>query len=523
KRPEQRLSSAEALAHDLRRVAGGRRPLARPPQEGGLDRRSVLRFLPALLGLASIAVLVALASRQPPTPLEWAQGLVQPNRMFRRVMEMCDSATVRIHYNTRTLPRLREAREQTEHALTLLHTLRLQPYHDEVRAHLRFRLGEARYLIAERTYDSAEYEAAAETWLGARELPQPPRRVPIPDTLGISTHGVILPMGTQPWAAAAMALDDRARLDQSDRSLARALQIRREGAQLFANSVGAKSLLEVPLPASMGIRNMYGSWLQGVGTSLVMDGANRSDARAVREGLGYVRSSALLFDSELESSAQAARVHDLGIAFMWAGLFEQADSLVDSAAVRLRYARKLRMEIPGYTSFVYSSRALARTLRLKAWRSRDRATKHGLFVDALAQLSLPPESEVRLGPLDVALLAMAAAEVLVDLGCVERDSSRFTQAMVQLDRASQLLPPRQAPSLNTWATLQRLRIEGQRFAITGSSVHLVRSMQAIDQGNWIQGEFISPRWTHLVSAAADALKRQSARAFALDYPVPTPF
>ncbi len=523
KQPEQRLPSAAALAQDLRRVADGRRPLARSPQDGPLDRVSLVRSLIALLALAGIATAFVLASRQPPTPLDWAQGFTQPDHMFRRVMQGCDSATVRIHYNTRTLPRLREAREQLEHSLALLRTLRWQPYHDEVRTHLRFRLGEARYLIAERTYDAAEYEAAAETWLSARELAPVPRRVPIPDTLGISTPEVLASMGTHPWAAAAMALDDMARLDPSDHALSRALEIRREGAQAFATTLGAKSLLELPLPVSMDIRNKYAGWLQGLGASMVMEGANRSDARAVREGLGLVRRSALLFDSEMESSALASRVHDLGAAFMWTGLFEHADSLVDSATVRLRYARELRAGLPGYTSFVYSSRALARALRLQAWRARDRGTQRRLLLDALAQLSPPPGSEVRLGPMDEALIEVAAGEVLVDLGCVERDSSRFSQALEQLDRARRLLPPRKSPSLNLRALLQRLRIEGQRFAITGSGVHQVRSIQLIDQGNLLQQEAVSQRWIVLVSGAKTSFKLQSARAYALDYPVAAPF
>ena len=523
KQPELRLASASAFAEDLRRVAQGRRPQSRAPHNGRLERFRLLRLLPALISIGGIAALLTMAFRQPPTPLDWAEGLVRPGRMFRRVMEDCDSATVRIHYNTRTLPRLREAQGWLESGLTRLRTLRWQPYHDEVQQHLRFRLGEARYLIAERTYDAEGYEAAAQIWLSARELPQPPRRFPTPDTIGISIRDVLSPMETQPWAAAAMALDDLARLDRTDYTLARALAIRREGAALFAHRLGANSLLEVREPVPAADRNAYSGWLQGLGSSIVMEGAGRSDAVAVREGLGYVRRAALLSDTETESSALASRLHDLGAAFLLAGFFEQADSLIDSATVRLSSAREIRMVLPGYTSFVQSSRELVRTLRLRAWRSHDPRVQRSLLLEALAQLSLPPQSDVKLSALDEAFIGLSAGEVLVDLGCVERDSSRFTEALVQLDRASRLLPPNKATTLASRASLQRVRIEGQRYAITGSRVHLVRAMQLIDQGSLLQRQSIPQRWVMLISGAKDAFLKRAARAYALDYPVATPF
>ncbi len=523
KQPELRLPSAAAFAEDLRRVAQGRRPQARVTHDGPLERSRLVRLLPALISVGGIAALLAIAFRQPPTPFDWAEGLVRPTRMFRRVMEDCDSATVRIHYNTRTLPRLREAQAFLESGLALVRTLRWQPYHGEVQQHLRFRLGEARYLIAERTYDAAGYEAAAELWLSARELPQPPPRFPTPDTIGISINDVLSPMKTQPWAAAAMALDDLARLDRSDGALARALAIRREGAAVFARGLGATSLLEVREPLQAAERSALAGWLQGLGSSIVMEGASRSDAVAVREGLGYVRRATLTADTQTESSALASRLHDLGAAFLIAGFFEQADSLLDSATVRLRTAREIRMELPGYTSFVQSSRELARALRLRAWRSHDPRVQRSLLLEALSQLSLPPQSEVNLNALDEAFVGLSAGEVLVDLGCVERDSSRFTEALVRLDRASRLLPPSKATTLASRASLQRVRIEGQRYAITGSRAHLVRANQLIDQGSVIQRQSSPQRWMMLVSEAKQAFLQQRARPYALDYPVATPF
>ena len=120
-------------------------------------------------------------------------------------------------------------------------------------------------------------------------------------------------------------------------------------------------------------------------------------------------------------------------------------------------------------------------------------------------------------------MGWSAGEVLVDLGCDERDSSRFTEALVQLDRANRLLPASKAPSLASRARLQRVRIEGQGYAITGSRVHLVRAIQLIDQGSLMQHQTSTQRWSMLVSGAKDAFMKQAARAYALDYPVATPF
>lgn len=523
KRPSDRMASAAAFATDLRRIAAGRAPLARVPRRPRTDGRQLARWITALLSVGGIIALLIMAFRQPPTPMDWAMGALQPDRMFRRIMVVSDSAAVRIHYNTRTLRRLREARTQVEYALALTQTLRGQPYHTELRTQLLFRLGEARYLIAERTYDVAGFEAAARIWLSGREQPQPPPRFPTPDTIGISVHEVLHARGTEPWAAAAMALDDLARLDRAVESHRRALEIRREGSRLFARANGADSLEQILDPADHDTRNALAGWLQGVGTSQLLDGAARSDLAVAEEGLGLLRRAVRLSDRELDSSAPASRLHDLGQAYLWCALLGSSSAALDSAILRLREANEIRKVLPGYTSVVQSSCELARAFRLRAFRTTSVSAQRALLLEALAELQLQPNAEVRLGPLDQAMLGLYAAEVLVDLGCVERDSSRFREALEGLDRAAQLFPAARAPNLAGQAMIQRLRIEAQQHALTGSNAYLVRANQIISQGNLVQGDDGLIRWGRLATEARNAMEGPRCAPYVLTYPIHDPF
>ena len=522
KDPAQRLATAALLAADLRRVASGRSPLARPPREGGVRwaaaARGSVMFAGGALALAWVAGWVGSA----PSPLERAVGAARPERMYRRVMVDADSALVRLHYNTRTLPRLREARQYLGHALALVRTLEGQPWHDQLRAHLRFRAGEAEYLIAERTYDTRLYAQAADTWYSARETPQPPRRVPVPDTLGLSAPGSILPMHTEPWAAAAMALDDLARLSDPEQSHERALGIRREGAALFLAGLGADSLLDAPAPEALESRQALAGWLQGTGASLAQLGIDRSDAAPVVESVPYLRRAVSLLEVWDSGSAYASVVHDLGTACLYAALLTNDGPLLDSALVRLASARALRAELSGYTSVVQSSRELARARRLAAWRSARPAEQRRQLALALGALGGPDSAEVELGPPDRAVLALGRAEVLVDLACVERRADRLSQAARALDEVESGIPRELAPVIAAQADLQRVRIAGQLHALTGSQAQANKARQVIER-IYLGRRGQSPRLRALVGYCGASFGSGPPRRYDLRYPLPQPF
>ena len=387
KEPERRLASAALLGADLRRIAAGRAPLARAPRESAarwaLAGRMGLVFAGGVLTLLWVAGGIG----PPPSPLDYAAGALIPDHMFRRAMTEADSAVVRLHFNTRTLPRLREARAYAERSLALLRTVERRSWHDEVRAYMRFRLGEAEYLIAERTYDANLYERAAETWYSARELPQPARRVPLPDTLGIAAAQALSPMRTEPWSAAAMALDDLARLRDPEVAHERALAIRRRGRPRLSSRCLAG--LAAARVAAAVIRRAFAlaSWLQGLGASQA-----RPRVRPERQLVGAGPASrtcagrSRLVEAWNAGPGFASAEHDLGTAFLQEALLERDPAMLDSALVRLADARQLRADLPGYTSVVYSSRELARALRLAAWRTTDPARQGRQLALALAAL-----------------------------------------------------------------------------------------------------------------------------------------
>lgn len=137
-------------------------------------------------------------------------------------------------------------------------------------------------------------------------------------------------------------------------------------------------------------------------------------------------------------------------------------------------------------------------------------------------LDLRSGAEVTLGKPDLALLALARAEVFVDLACVERDTARFTLAERELANAERGLSREQAPALAVEADLQRLRIEAQRLALTGSPLHRERLRQLQDRINMNEAGR-HDRFLRLRNLATTDLESRPARPWALDYPVPLPF
>jgi len=521
KNPGLRLASASLLAADLRRVATGRAPIARPAREGGPDWARLAR---GTAGAAAVAVALAWlggAVGQPPSPLDRANGALRPARMYRRVMAEADSALVRLHYNTRTLPRLREARTHAERALALLETVANQPWYAQVRSYLRFRLGEAQYLLAERTYDAGLYAQAAATWYTARELPPDAPRLARPDTLGIAANASLTALGGSPWGAAAMAFDDLARLADPLDSHRRALAIRREAIARFVPGASPDSLPPPPAMRDLQFARERAGWLQGFGASRSNVGFMRGDTAEVRAGVRWLRQAAAVPWVWSDGSGYASILHDLGTAFLRLSALTGDPAPLDSAFARLQAARAIRAELPGYTSVVFSNREFARAHRLAAWRTGKPAQARAHLLAAYAALT-GATPDVERGAGDAGMLAVGEAEVLVDLACVERDTSRLVLAARELDRAERALPRERAPVLAVQADLQRVRIEGQWLAITGSTVHRERARQLLDRLG-MNARGLTPRDRVLAGGAARAFDADVPRRFALGYPISIPF
>jgi len=481
KDPERRLASAGELAADLRRVASGRAPHARPAPG---HRPAWLVAATAAASLAVVAAAVAWITGRigpPPSPFERFEGTLRPAATFRRAMVEADSMTVRLHYNTRVLPRLREALAHGERAMALLETTRSRPWAAEALAYVGFRLGEARYLVAERTYDPGLYRAAAETWYACRETSRPTPRVPTPDTLGIIAGGVVLPAGTEAWRASAKAWDELARLADRERAHARAFAVRREGLAVFLGGAGDTSLLSTPLAPQPEWRLALAGWLQGLGASHSNLGFDRGDTAEVRLAIAQLRRAASVPGLRLNDARHASVLHDLGTAFLRGALLEHSAGLLDSSFACLRLARALRLELPGYTSAVLSSCGLARAFRVAAWWAPDSASRDLALRNALDALDPRVHSETRYEPGDLALLALARAEVRVDLGCGRRDPREFERARRDLSFAWSRLPEGRLPVLAAQADEQRLRLALLSLALTGSPSSRARARQVMDR------------------------------------------
>ncbi|MCC6349699.1 MAG: serine/threonine protein kinase [Candidatus Eisenbacteria bacterium] len=522
KDPAHRLASAALLAADLRRIAGGRAPLARAPREDAgrwlaAGRNSVM-FAAAVGALLWVFGFLG----PPPSPLDWASGALAPAHVFRRAMNEADSAAVRLHFNTRSLPRLREARAHVLRSLALLRTVARQPWCGQVRGLVQFRLGEAEYLIAERTYDADLYERAAASWSSAGTTLRTVRIAAQPDTLGIVAGQALTPLGTETWKSAAMALDDLARLRDPETAHARALEIRRQGLREFRPGAPPDTLLRQPTPGTSDERSALAGWLQGVGAGLARLGYDRSDSSAALQGLLRLRRAISLVESWLDGAAFASLEHDLGSAYLGSALLTHDHALLDSALVRLADARRLRADLPGYTSVIYSSRELARAHRLAAWWTADPGRQVRHLELALTALEAPGGGDVVLAAQDLALLSIGRAEVLVDLACVERNPARLDQAARALDESDRALTRERAPVIATQEDFQRLRISAQRFAIGGLQGQAIRTRQVLDRLHR-NTHGLSPRTRWLATRCSQRLDSGPPRRFDLRYPMAVPF
>ncbi len=521
KDPEARTASAAALADDLRRVAAGRRPLAKPRRPRPAWERLPVRVWLALLSGGALAGILLSAASRPPTPVDFVVGALRPRAQFVRIRGDIDSAMVRLHVLTRTREGLEEALAHCERAGALLRTVESQPWHRQVRAFQSFREGEARYLIAERDYDPAGFERAAEVWLAHSEPAGPARRVAMPDTIGFLGR-LLHETPLRAEAAAAMALEDRSRLIDHMGSLTRAARIRERGAVL---ALGHRGDLAEPVPGADPLQLAH--WRAGIGANrvalAVQEWETGERARAsLRSGLHLLELAMAEPRTHLDGSSYGSLLHEYGTALLWSAALDRPGDL-DSARRVLAEARFVRGQMPGYTSVVHSACALAEAERLSAWRAASPESARASLARAQAALEVRDSEDMRLMPMDRALLELERAAVLVDLGCVERDSSRFSAAASALRGLFQWFDDRRAPRLALRILLLSYRIAAQRAAIAPAPVHDVRLRSITEQMLGPLARSGDQRLDRLHFDAKERAYHGPPRPYALDYPSPVPF
>jgi len=523
KDPADRTAAAAELAADLRRVREGRRPLARPRRPVS---RSAALPLPVWLALGSGGLLLGVllsASRQPPTLLDWVQGALQPRQQFVRIRSDIDSAFTWLHLNTRTTRGLEKGLAFTVHAGALLRTVAREPWQPQVLAVQRFREGEARYLLAERAYDPAGFERAAALWLESTE-PVTARRVALPDTVGVLASVLDSPpvLG---HGAAAMALEDRGRLIERAAMFERAAKLRSEGAarqfpglrDLADSLPGADALALAHWRAGNGANEVERAVQQWSGEPAALPG--------FEHGLELLESAAAEPRTREDGSSRASILHALGVARLWAAAMGDSARLAP-AREALTEARTIRSQMPGYSSVVHSACALAEVERFTAWRAAEAgevSESRAALQRAIAALDVLESEDVRLMPVDRAILELTRAAVLVDRGCVDTDSSRFTAAWELLDSISGRLDDRRAPRLALIGMLLRFRIECQRAAIAPAPVYEVRLRSLHDQMTLLNRRSGDLRLSRLFDVAHGRMRRGQPVPYALGYPQRSPF
>jgi serine/threonine protein kinase len=518
KDPDQRTPDAAALAADLRRVAAGRGPLARPPREG--VARTLANARP-LVALASGALLVGLALstwRTPPTPADWVQGVLQPRRIYDRALRSIDSAAVRLHYTTRTLEREREALEQVRRARELLRTVGWQPWGARVERLALYRQAEAQYLIAERTNDVAGYEAASRLWYEAREPRVPRIESALPDTAGLSANALCAPESPDAWLSASMALADAARLREPRAYWTRALALAVSGEQAWSHERAAFAPGDGRHQGA--IRAQQPQVEARLGVALVGHGVHAGLPDTVELGFVHLRSSIVLTQDEVEPSSLASHLHELGAGESRLAGLSGRRALLDSALVHLERAWALRRTIDGYTSRYLSRLELAQAERLRA--RMEPALAGPAVTRAESLFALPPADRALLGRVDQALFDLGALATALDRCCVRRDSSAFPRVQAELARIAGGIDRARMPLVLIEAQALQGRLEGMRYALTGNLRDRRAGHQSVEQALLAIDEGTSaPLWGRL-QREREAFMRPP-RPYDLDYPLSGPF
>ncbi len=520
KDPRQRTASAAGLGEDLRRVAAGRRPLARVVRtHRGVAAAGPRRWL-ALASAAALVGIVLSSWRSTPSPADWAQGALRPAVMYAHVITALDSASVRLHYTTRTLAREREALAWAQRARALLRTIGWQSYAARVERLALFREGEARYLIAERTNDVAQFEAASKLWYLSRETRFPVPSVALPQSASLASDELGEPVTPAPWLSASMALVDAARLAAPEEHDARALEIAREGARAYDDI-----LRTMPATDALGRRAQarQRTYVEArLGAALVGHGVHGDRPAELAEGIVHLRTAVRLAAELEDAPAFASHLHELGCGEARAAAAGGGPALLDSALAHLERAYVIRSGLDGYTSRYLSRLELAQAHRLAARRRAAPGEPARHLAAAAELLALAPADRAALGSLDRALYDVAGAALRVDECCVARDTSGLGPAQRALASVLDAPGTRRTPTVQVDALLEAARIDALRYAL-GHDVRLLRrTNQTLDfallrlRGSNSAREQVR---VHVAKLAIEA----PPRAFALEWPLPEPY
>ena len=520
KNPERRTASAGAFAADLRRVAAGRRPLARAPRGSGPLDAVPWRVVTALASGAALVGLVLSSWRTPPTPADWVQGLVQPGVMFHRVATAIDSVAVRLHYTTRTLEREREASDYAQRARSLVRTIGWRPYGARLERLALFRQGEAEYLIAERTNDVSRYETAATLWYESRERRFPAERGPLPDTIGPSAAYLLEPPSPASWLAASMALTDAARIASPSRLLDRALEYAKGAERALAQERATAGATGPP----DGVRLFSDSTavMGRLGRVWIGDGYHGGNDDQLLAGILKLREVRFRLRERRNAPSYASALHELGAGEARWACIRRDRAAAESALVHLANAFEIRSSLEGYTSRYLSRLELAQAHRLLARLDSTGGSPMLHLLAAERLLDLPPAEHSALPWIDARLFDVARAGVRIDLACVRHDAASLAALETGLVLLQRRIDSHRTPMLAVEAALQRARVAAQVWALTHSPREQQEARQSLDFMGLTLGNGNSYRWSERIGVASGRLDRP-IRAYALDFPVPEPF
>ncbi len=521
KEPSRRLASAGALADDLRRVAAGRRPLARPVRERDGAFRAPWRIVLALASAAALAGAAFSAWRTPPTPLDWADGLMRPAHAFDRAMVCIDSAAVRLHYTTRTLAREREALVWASRARAYARTIRWRPYGSATERLALFRMGEAEYLIAERTNDVALYEAASKLWYDSREPRFPVAYPALPDSTALSANYLMLKPPPNTLVSSSMALSDAARLarpaELEARALARAREAERATEAILATT--SKPLDD----ESQGWLADLGLYTHArLGVCLVAYGDELGSPDTLRAGIAHLRLALVPAPSSAQVPAAASHLHELGAGERRLAALERSKPLLDSAFVHLRRALEMRSMLEGYTSVYLSRLELAQTHRLAARLDSVPGAPARHLAAAEQLLALRPEELAQLGRIDRTRFAIVTQATAIDRVCASRDTSTLAAIDAQLVSIERTLDPGALPLLRLESNAQRMRVAAIRWRLTRDPRDERHALQLTDFAKLLLVHAGSPRWNRQLGSVYAGLDAPPP-ALSLDLPSPEPY
>ncbi len=479
KRPSDRYTSVEEFAADLRRVASGQAPLARPPRRPLLQRREVR----VVAGAAVLAVLVA--------ALSWFADTQSARTDPARQWPLLDDEIARtdqlIHGNTQTRQGLNEALRLLDSARQRLAVLPRQPWTDEVQRFVNFRTGEAQLFLGRYTMDPALLRTAGASFERATH---PPRnryqKLALPDSTAIWTQSLEDLTSITANASRAHALMDLAGFEGPADPLRTAAGVRWTALVETYFVVVARMPYEA-MVANDSLASPYAFRLNEYSESLIALAACNDSLASLDLAIRQIREGIRVSREFLPLAPLASMQHNLGTAFVTRARLTHSPSDLDSAEVRLRAALDWRVRKATNLSRNVTVRELAELALLRAALTPDAKRRIQVLEQgrALVERWLP-EVPADAHELHRTQLRFALAELELAL-------ARHTGNRAHLGRADSLLAspgvtlsPRREPVI--FAAHERLLAMADALAAarfgeagrgTGVRLHAERALEAV--------------------------------------------